>query len=307
MREENITIGTKYPLKGKLTLPEGSGPFPAVVLVHGSGSSDMDSKVHAVTPFKDIAEGLAVHGVAAIRFDKRTWTHGRQVIKDYKKNFSVNEESIEDAIFAKDLLSKDERINPSQIYIAGLSLGGMLAPRITAEGDFAGTIILAGSPRKIEDVLMGQQNDFLATAKGLIKWLANKQISKLQENFKNIDKMTDEEAMNKNFAGGATYYYMKEMGSKPARLYLENSEKPVLVMHGEMDVQVSLKHDFEAYKEILKNHPDATLKLYPGLGHAFTKTENAQVAKAMKDFKRPGQIVDSKVIKDIAEWVAQRG
>ena len=304
MIQEKIVIGEKYPLDGLLTIPNtGTAPYPAVVFVHGSGSSNMDSKVYAVTPFKDIAEGLAAHGVASIRFDKRTWTHAKQVLKDYKKNFTVNEEAIEDAIFAKDLLLKDARIHPNQIYVAGLSLGGMLAPRITAEGDFAGTIILAGSPRRMEDVLMQQQNDFLATANGFLKWLVGKQVNKLQTSFENIDKMSDEEAMNKKFAGGTTYYYIKEMGSKPAQMYLQSSEKPVLVMHGEMDVQVSLKHDFEAYKEILANHPNATFKLYPGLGHAFTKTENTKVSKAIKDFKRSGQTVDPIVISDIAEWV----
>ena len=128
MKEVKVAIGNTYPLEGLLTLPEGEGPFPAVVLVHGSGSSDMDSKIYAVTPFKDIAKGLANLGVATIRYNKRTWTHGRQVLKDYPKNFTVNEETIEDAIFAKELLEKDARINPSQIYVAGLSLGGMLAP-----------------------------------------------------------------------------------------------------------------------------------------------------------------------------------
>ena len=59
MLAENIVIGkdTKYPLKGILTLPENAyGPVPAVVLVHGSGSSNMDEKVGKLTPFKDIAE-----------------------------------------------------------------------------------------------------------------------------------------------------------------------------------------------------------------------------------------------------------
>ena len=58
---ENIVLGagTKYPLKGLLTLPESDVPVPAVVLVHGSGSSNMDEKVMKLTPFRDLAEGLA--------------------------------------------------------------------------------------------------------------------------------------------------------------------------------------------------------------------------------------------------------
>ena len=53
MKTETIILneGTKYPLKGMLTLPDGEGKFPAVVFVHGSGSSNMDEKLMKMTPF----------------------------------------------------------------------------------------------------------------------------------------------------------------------------------------------------------------------------------------------------------------
>ena len=57
MKREPIVLGqnTRFPLKGMLMLPDGDGPFPGVVLVHGSGSSNMDEKVGKLTPFRDIA------------------------------------------------------------------------------------------------------------------------------------------------------------------------------------------------------------------------------------------------------------
>ena len=73
MGEERIIIGenTKYPLRGLLTFPAGvTAPVPAVVFVHGSGASNMDEKVGKLTPFKDLAKGLARHGIASIRYDK---------------------------------------------------------------------------------------------------------------------------------------------------------------------------------------------------------------------------------------------
>ena len=77
MISEKITVGEggEYPLNGLLTLPDGEGPFPAVVMVHGSGPSDMDERVMKLTPFKDLAEGLAGHGIVSLRFDKRTYAH----------------------------------------------------------------------------------------------------------------------------------------------------------------------------------------------------------------------------------------
>ena len=79
MITEKIVVGknTAYPLNGLLTLPEKTvKPVPAVVFVHGSGSSNMDEKIGRVTPFKDLAEGLARHGIASVRYDKRSFAHG---------------------------------------------------------------------------------------------------------------------------------------------------------------------------------------------------------------------------------------
>ena len=85
MEIEKIIIGenTKYPLNGLLTLPENiTEPVPAVVFVHGSGSSNMDEKVGQLTPFKDLAEGLANKGIASIRYDKRSFAHGLKMVRD---------------------------------------------------------------------------------------------------------------------------------------------------------------------------------------------------------------------------------
>ncbi|MBR5872782.1 MAG: alpha/beta hydrolase, partial [Oscillospiraceae bacterium] len=84
MIEEKIVLGenTEFPLNGKLLLPENlEKPVPAVVFVHGSGSSNMDERVMKLTPFKDLAEGLVEHGIASIRYDKRSFAHGRKLIK----------------------------------------------------------------------------------------------------------------------------------------------------------------------------------------------------------------------------------
>jgi len=90
MIREEIIIGKKYPLNGLLTLPDtGTGPYPALVLVHGSGSHDMDEKIHKIRPFKDLAEGLAKLGVASIRYDKRSFTYGKQMAKELGNSLSV--------------------------------------------------------------------------------------------------------------------------------------------------------------------------------------------------------------------------
>jgi dipeptidyl aminopeptidase/acylaminoacyl peptidase len=126
MFEEKIIIGenTKHPLNGILTLPDKiNNPVPAIVLVHGSGPSNMDEKVGKLTPFKDLADGLANRGIAVIRYDKRTYAHKKQFIN--KPDISVKEETIEDAILATELLRNDSRIDSDKIFIVGHSMGGM--------------------------------------------------------------------------------------------------------------------------------------------------------------------------------------
>ena len=304
--EEKIIVGegSKYPLNGKVTLPANmEQPVPAVVFVHGSGSSNMDEKVYNLTPFKDLAEGLARRGIASIRYDKRSFAHGRKLVKDKRIIITVKEETIEDAILATELLRKDKRIDADRIFIVGHSMGGMLAPRIDAEGgNYKGLILLAGSPRKLEEILMEQLDEQMSAMKGLVKWIASKQMSKLTEPLKNLYTLSDEEAKAKKFGGGTTLYYFKEMGQNSAPKYLEKLEKPILVMQGAKDFQVKVDRDYEMYQELLAEKPNASFKLYDNLNHCFVLAIYEDISKAKQEYK-PERHIGEDVIGDIAEWI----
>ena len=94
MRTLPITVAADadYPLPGLLTLPDGAGPFPAVLLVHGSGPQDRDEAVGPNRPFRDLAVGLADLGVASLRYDKRTFAHGKRLADALQGRLSVEEE-----------------------------------------------------------------------------------------------------------------------------------------------------------------------------------------------------------------------
>ncbi|MCF8567365.1 alpha/beta fold hydrolase [Alicyclobacillus tolerans] len=304
MINEKIVLGaeTNYPLNGILAIPDGNGLLPAVVLVHGSGPSNMDEKVGNISPFKDLAQGLSEKGIAVLRYDKRTFVYGKQMKTD--AGLSVREETIEDAILAADLLRKDIRIDSNKVFILGHSMGGMLAPRIDAEGgDFAGIIIMAGSPRKLEEIIMDQNHDVLDSLNRFLQIIAKKQIAKLSSKFHNIYNLNDEEAKSTLVLGKyARAYYFKEMGEHQAINYLSESHKPVLIMQGEKDFQVSVERDFNAYRASLSEKPNVTFKLYPNLNHAFMPSVYGKILKAKKEYK-VAQRVDQQVINDIADWI----
>lgn len=305
MTDERIVIGagTKYSLDGILTIPNHLDHLlPAVVLVHGSGPSDMDEKIGNNYPFKDLAEGLSERGIAVLRYNKRTFVYGKEMAKD--SGLSVKEETIEDAVLASALLRSDSRIDPSKIFIIGHSLGGMLAPRIDAGGgDFAGLIIMGGSPRKLEEIMMDQSNDAFNSLNMLLKIIAKKQIAALSSRFANIYNLSDEEAKSTKVVGKyTTAYYFKEMGEHPSIEYLRGLNKPVLILQGDKDFHVSVEQDFKDYQKLLGDMPNVTFKLYSNLNHLFMPYVYGKILKMKKEYN-VAQHVDKQVIRDISDWI----
>ena len=306
MIEEKIIIGSKYPLDGLLTFPDtGDAPFPAVVLVHGSGPNDMDEKVGNCYCFKDFAAGFANRGIASIRYNKRTKTYGKQMVKSPDaSSMTVWDETIEDALFATDMVKNDPRIDAENVFIAGHSMGAMLAPRIDAEGgNYTGIILLAGSPRRLEEIIIEQQDNALKELNPVLRWIGNMQIKKIRAKLDNIYDLSDDEAKNTNFLGKYNkIYYLKEWGLKPSVNYLKDLTKPIFVLQGDKDVHVSVENDFNKYKEILGDRANASFKLYPGLNHLFMPSIYGSINKVMKEYKVP-QKVEEYVVDDIANWV----
>ena len=305
--DEKVIIGkgTKYPLDGILSLPENlSKKVPAVVLIHGSGPSDKDETIMTNKPFRDISEYLASRGIAVLRYDKRTFVYAKQILKeaDYSK-ITVEQETIEDAILAAAILKNDARIDANKVYILGHSMGGMLAPRIDAEGgNFAGIIILAGSPRNLTDIMLSQGEDLIGQLGKLLRIIAVKQTAGIKKKFAAIPDMTVEQAQRTKSLGKTYAWYFKEMNEHPTSGYLSIIKKPVLILQGEKDFQVSVEKDFNLYKQILADKPNVTFKLYTGLNHLFMKSVYGTVKKYKREYTIPSK-VDTNVLSDIAQWI----
>lgn len=289
-------------LPGILTVPKGEGPFPAVVLLQGSGSSDKDEAVGELKPFRDLAEGLAEHGVAVYRFDKRTYVYGIELAAN--KQITLADEYLEDAVNAVQLLAGQERIDPDRIFVLGHSLGGNAIPAVFRELEKApvkacGFIMMAASPRPL-DVLMREQYDFLYS---LLPEVTVEQQAEKDAKFAELDKLQDMDSLSEDDTiAGAYVAYWKWLADYDILQAAEEIDRPVLLLQGEEDYQVTME-DFGIWKEALGEKENWLMISYPGLTHAFVPGQKAEGAAV---YARAGS-VDARVIQDIADFVNRTG
>lgn len=255
--EEEILVGeAPWELPGFLTLPENAeGPLPAVVLVQGSGPSDRNEAVGAVKPFYDLAQALAAQGIAVVRYDKRTYVYGEEIASSTAyASFTVEEETIQDAIAAGKRLAKDSRVDAERIYLLGHSLGAMLAPRIVQESGelFAGMILACGSNATLLEIMARQNQDVIDTlATGEQREAAQVQLDAECAKAAELVNMSAEEALEGVLFGQPAYYFW-EMAQypRPAEL-LREIQKPALLINGERDFQVNIREGREGWDAAL--------------------------------------------------------
>ena len=285
-------------LPGTLTVPKGDGPYPVVVLVHGSGSSDRDETIANLKPFRDLAEGLAEKGIAVYRFDKRSYVYGTRLMED--RTLTLEDESIEDAVNAVQLVAEQEKIDPGRIFVLGHSLGGNAIPAIARELEQTpvkayGFIMMAASPRSMDE-LMREQYDYLYS---LMPEVTEQQQAEKDEVFAELDKLQDMDALTEEDTVLGIYSsYWKWLAQYDILEAAGEIARPCLLLQGEEDYQVTME-DFGIWKEMFGEKDNWQMISYPGLTHTFTpgqKTEGAAV------YSRDAS-VDQQVIEDIAAFV----
>jgi dienelactone hydrolase len=271
--EIEITVGSgEWELPGTLTIPKGQGPFPAVVLVHGSGPNDRDETLGPNKPFKDIAWGLASQGIAVLRHEKRTRIYGPKIVVDkaLAASFTVKEESITDALEAVKKLQHMPRIEGKRIFVLGHSLGGMLIPRIAlAAGDrgAAGYIVMAGLTRPLEDTYL-QQMTYLFNLDGQLSEDDKKKLGEIKAQVARIKALQESDlGSGEKFINAPPSYWLDLRGYDPPAVAL-GIKKPFLVLQGSRDYQVTTE-DFENWKRALAGRADVEFRLYTKLNHLF--------------------------------------
>jgi dienelactone hydrolase len=289
------------PLSGTLTIPKGKGPFPAVVLVHGSGPNDRDESIGPNMPFRDIAWGLASKGIAVLRYEKRTKEYGEQVVK-LIDSLTINEETVNDAVDAAEMLSKNPSIKPDKIFILGHSLGAMSAPRIGSHfKNTAGLIIMAGTDRQIQDLYI-EQIEYLSSLNGKPDPASQEKINSIKEQVKLVNsdrfnKNTPRDSLPMNLP--AKYWMELKSYSPAATLMTLNT--PALIMQGERDYQVDMK-SYKRWQEKLAGRKNTDYKLYPKLNHLFIEGEGKPNPE---EYGKESHVPDY-VINDIYTWISSK-
>jgi uncharacterized protein len=283
-------------LPGMLSMPVNAQKVPVVILVHGSGAHDMDESMGPNKIFRDIAQGLASKGVAVLRYEKRNYRFAQTLDAS---TITVWEEAGMDALEAVRLVMQLPGIDPQQVYVAGHSLGGMIAPRIALkEPRLAGIISLAGSPRYLSDIIP-QQYEHLSSLNGQSGDNAKKEIQAAWDfSFEMERKRNDPQAVYDNAFMGIPVSYWKDINTNDIGAIAASLPQRILIIQGGRDYQVSMA-DYEAWKKALRNHPQTTFRLFEDLDHLFFKGDG---------ISRPGDYfnennVDIRVIEAISDWI----
>lgn len=257
----------EYNIAGSLNLPEGEGPFPLVILVHGSGASDRNEQIGPNQPFMDIAAQLSKAGIASLRYDKRTYTYAKEMAALTEP--TVQDETIDDVVAALSFAASLPEIDSERIYIAGHSLSGYLMPRIAEQTPLAaGYIMLAPSARPLEDLILEQTQYILSIDKTTTQEAKDKLLLQTETAVNAIKTLTaDSDLTAEQLLNVPASYWLDLQKYDPLSM-VTAIEKPLLIMQGGRDYQVTVT-DYQLWQEALADKENVTFCYYDNLNHLF--------------------------------------
>jgi dienelactone hydrolase len=305
--ETEVTVGSgEWALPGTLTVPKGEGTFPALVLVHGSGSNNRDEELGPNKPFKDLAWGLASRGIAVFRYDKRNKVYGAKILADPKREatMTVKDETIDDALAAATLLKKTTKIDGKRIFILGHSLGGFLLPRIALAAvplEIAGFISMAGLTRPLEETILRQTEYLYALTGAALSDENKKKLENIKTVVAKVKALTDaDKDSTVKLLGAMPAYWLDLRGYNPPEL-AKSVKKPMLFLQGGRDYQVQTA-DLDNWKAALGTRKDVDFHLYPKLNHLFYAGEG--ILMPLEYLQKHGSVAEE-VVTDIADWIGK--
>jgi pimeloyl-ACP methyl ester carboxylesterase len=290
-------IHAGFTLGGTLTLPEGEGPFPAVVMITGSGSQNRDEEIFGHKPFWVIADHLSRSGIAVLRYDDRgVAASGGMATGATTADLAI------DARSAMDYLLSRSEVDPSRLGLVGHSEGGLIAFMLGSEhSDISFIISLAGpgvdgltilleqseyisrlsgiSEPVVEDnrIVMGKVYDMMLTNEAHNTW--REEVIEFTSSYysnQSTGQYSEEdiEQVQRNLLGSIpepAYAWMRYFVMSDPTSYFTSIACPVLAFNGGRDCQVLAEKNINAIKKGLQDsgNKQVTAMILPGLNHLF--------------------------------------
>ncbi len=230
-----------------------------------------------------------------------TLVYKETVSQQSLETMTVQEETIDDALAALRLLRESPQIDSQRLFVLGHSLGGYLLPRIAAaDREIAGLIVLAGSTRPLEKIILDQVT-YLLAAQEHVAPEQQKSLETLTQQVRRVKApdLTPGTPASELPLNVPAVYWLDLRTYDPVAL-ARTLPQPMLILQAECDYQVTME-DFQGWQDGLGTRADVAFKSYPELYHLFLPTPDGKMATPVV-YALPGH-VQSDVIDDIAQWI----
>jgi uncharacterized protein len=317
-RQEAVNFanpGAGIKLAGTLSIPNGAGPFPAVVLICGSGPETRDEDVMGHKIFLVLADALNRRGIAVLRYDKRgvgasTGNYATATFTDFAA----------DAESALGFLMSRPEIAADHVGLVGHSEGGIVAPMVAGRDPSVRFVVLMAAPGMRLGQLLRLQNAKIAKASGtpdadiartsafFDKFYVDQATAKGDEQALAIAKADVAQAVaNKIIPAGSADAIATMVTSPWARQAfaydpvpaLRQLKTPVLALNGSLDLQVPAEEDLSPIRAALQGNPRATIVELPSLNHLFQTAKLGTPA----EYGEIEETLAPAALKMIADWV----
>jgi pimeloyl-ACP methyl ester carboxylesterase len=309
----------KTRLAGTLTLPQGPGPFPAALLVSGSGPQDRDATVVGHKPFAVLADYLTRKGIAVLRYDDRGvgesgGDFGRASIPDF----------VDDARAAIDFLAARPEIDAKAIGLIGHSQGGIVGPAAALRKPSVAYMVLLAAPatrmsevvlaqRRMQQALLGRSEASLTAEDAAWAKLCAvaEQAANRQQAQADIDAFLTPDMMSKlgladtqrpatidQFASD----WMHDFLRYDAASTLRELRLPILALNGSLDRLVPAQANLAAIRNATAGHPDVTVLQLAGLNHMFQPARSG----TMVEYGEIETTFAPEALRTIGEWISTR-
>ena len=274
-------------LAGTLTIPEGEGPFPAMVLVSGSGQQNRDEELMNHRPFWVIADYCARHGIAVLRYDDRGIGGSTGEVENATSmDFSYDAEA------AFDYLRNRKEINAAKVGILGHSEGGVINFMVSARRPEVAFLVSLAGPSVNGIEMLKEQQAAILRASGMTEEMVQFNGNANAQMFNIIETSNDREEADTllrqllkgwGYNEELTEQTVGQMASPWMYYFLRydptdaivKTNCPALLLNGSKDLQVIASQNLPGYEKIIAEHGKAnlTMRELPDLNHLFQHCE----------------------------------